>query len=300
MTTTTPLTVPKLHLGLPPEERLAHLVLNSERLLQALPADKLADLFHAFEAATEAVREARRLPIEPDIAAEVDAALKAREPIDPAALVKRVAAVADAHLRTGHGDRQYVATSSPRDHVITVLGEAVVTVTDRIVSLVGDHTGDYFAALSNDLTVLMDQAEPVADVLTGVSSPEAAIRAKRADDWAQLLELTSEYAALRTEQRTLLGYTSEIPANVGDGTAGLLRSYFAGMSNLWPNFDLHVRGSSSLPQVVHTDVMGRETPGRSQAPFPVFDVSSPLHLLAVVRSRDLLLPHVGQGSAAVL
>ncbi|MGY1751549.1 hypothetical protein [Blastococcus sp. SYSU D01042] len=293
MTTTATLTIPKLHLGSRPEERLTHLVLNSERLLRAVPTAELADLVRSYEAATEAAAEARRLPAEPDLTAEIDAALQAGDPIDPAALMDRVGRLAHVSLTAGlgNGDKTLprLVLATPRVRVIAVLDSVARAYNDRIVDLIGSDEDRYLEDLGESLEDLLDRAEPVAESLAGIGSAEAAIRAQRADDWARLMELTSEYATLREEQRALLRLTGE---DLGGRTARLLQAYFRTLHNMWPNFATHV-------QTPQADLLGQTVPVTFSAPFDVFDVSSPLHLLAVVRGRELLNPHVGRGAAAV-
>ncbi|SHN62740.1 hypothetical protein SAMN05660350_01087 [Geodermatophilus obscurus] len=249
-------------------QRTAAAVVNSPRLLAALPAAELAPLFTAYEGATKARAAAQALRVEStDVLAEVDAQLRQGAEIDPAALVARL------------GEAQ--AAAARRDQTVALLESLPRRYTDEIAGVIADHVPALYDALSADLAELLDEAEAVVSELGTVSDADGAISAGKVAEWTKLRELAARYADLRADHVRLLRLEDTGP-NFANGAPSLGFAFFGGLDDVVPGF-------AKAGQTPTADLMGRPV---TSEPFPVLDVTSVAHFLAVVRLREELAPHV--------
>jgi hypothetical protein len=249
-------------------QRTAAAVVSSPRLLAAVPAEELAPLFAAYEGATKAREAAKALRLEAaDVAAEVDAQLRQGAEIDPAALVARV------------GEAQ--AVTARRNQTTRLLEALPQRYTDEIAGVIADHVPAFYEALSTDLAELLDEAEDVVSELGTVSDADGAISAGKVAEWTKLRELAERYAALRADHVRLLRLEDNGP-NFANGGPSLGFAFFGGLDDVVP-------GWAKAGQTTTTDLTGRPV---TSEPFPVLDVASVAHFLAVVRMRGELAPHV--------
>lgn len=258
--------VPSIHFTTTnPRERLARLVLDSPRLLAVVPADELAPLFAAYNGATKAADAARALRVTgADLRAELDAALRAGDEVDAAALMARI------------GDAQ--AAEDNRTRTVALLGSLPRDYVNAIVSVIDAFADDYWDALSADLSALLDRAAVVVAELDGVTDAESAIDAGKAAEWAALRVLLREYGDLRRLHLALLNLEPDV-IPYGAGSPRLARIYWAG-----------------LEDVAEVTTPTADALGRPVAPPLAFllDVDSLDHLRAAVLQRATLRPHVGR------
>lgn len=194
MTTAPALTAPRIHFSNPTEpEKLAATVLNSPRLLAAVPSEELSDLFTAYTAATRATAKARLLPAveHADAVTDLDKRLRAGEEIDPARLVAELSAAQ--------------AAREARARTVELLNSMPGRYASEIVAVLGDYEDDYYdEALAPALAEILDAAAAVAAELEGIDSAEAAIDAGKAEVWARLRPLAQELASVRADHFALL------------------------------------------------------------------------------------------------
>jgi len=243
-------------------EKLARLVLDSPRLLGVIPAEELAPLFTAYTGAVKATDAARLLPAEgANVAAEVDAALRAGQEIDAADLLTRVG---QAQVARDH-----------RERTLALLGALPSGYREDIVRVVEDNADAYWTALSADLANLLDRAAVVVADLDGVDNAEDAITEGKATEWATLRGLVQEMAELRRTHAALV----RIEEPAAAVPARLVRLYFAGLDDV-AQVTEHARtlsGHPVAPPMAH-----------------LLETESTAHLLAAVRQRAQLRPHVGR------
>jgi hypothetical protein len=200
-----------------------------------------------------------------DVAAEVDAALRNGEDVDPVALVARL------------GDA--LAAEERRDRTVRLLARLPEDYASEIARLMDACVPDFYEALSEELTALLDEAEAVVSRLDGVTDADSAISAGRVAEWTELRSLSERYASLRADHVRLLRLEDGGP-NFANGAPALGYAFFGGLADVVPGFGK--AGQTS-------DLMGRRV---TSEPFPVLDVASVAHFLAVVRLREELAPHV--------
>jgi hypothetical protein len=273
------MTAPKLpYLRLPaddPRGGLVRAVLASPRLLAALPADELDTLCTAHASAEAAVKAAQALPaVEDNLEAELDKAHRAGKPTDPAKLITRLGAAQ--------------AAKANRDAAVQLLSQFPHRFAQEIISLITDHTEDFYAVLQQDLDDILDQAEAAVAELNGAESADAAIDAGAADAWSSLRAQTRAYHDVRLLQATLLRSENNL-GHFAPGAPGLAAAYFGGIREVYPNYVTEAtRGAR--------DLLGGTV---VTAPFDLFATDSPAHLLAIVKLRGRLNPWVASADEAM-
>ncbi|MGR7027322.1 hypothetical protein [Geodermatophilus sp. URMC 62] len=249
------------------DEKAARVVQKHPRLTAMLPAevDELVTGFLGAKALAAAVSD---LPVESvDLTDEVDASLRAGEVPDAAELVDR-----------------YATAKRKADELRAVRAELAalpVRFVSDIVRMINEEVRVMPDVLAEELDELLDRAAEVVAQLDGIDSAEAAVDAEKAAEWRQLKTLAAEYADLRQAQVALARL--ENPLNLTPGSVGLALIMFGGIERVVP--DLARRLTSQVRNAITGEAI-------TALPFPLFDLGSPLHLLAVARSRAVLEPHV--------
>ncbi len=268
------LVAPRIRFTAPTErEKLASIVLRSPRLLAAVPEEELVGLFTAYNAATKAADAAGRLPAAEgaDAVADLDKRLRAGEDIDPAALVAELAEAQTAREN--------------RERVIDLLNSRPGRFASEIADVLNDYEDDYYGALSDALTDVLNRAAPVVANLEGVDSAEAAIKAKKAEDWASLIALAQEVSSVRADHFALLRTADE--HNFHNDAPALAFAYYRNLDAVLPSFFRVIRKEER-------DMRGRA----GEVPAWVFDQGLVASLLICVRHRDVLTPYVGTADQA--
>ncbi|MCZ2810216.1 hypothetical protein O2W15_02090 [Modestobacter sp. VKM Ac-2979] len=249
--------------------RLVRTVFASARLMAVLPPE-FDTLTTALTAAIKAAAEARQTPVPADdLAAEVDATLRAGGSVDVADLISKlgVAETARAH----------------RNAAVKLLAEAPARYRDELVQVIVDSSDALYDALAEDLDTVLNDAEEIAAKLGGVTSAEEAVDNGLADEFAALRRLARRHDEVRKDHRDLLNAANDLYRREG-GRVLLARTMYAGIGSAWPRYAEELRGHATA------DLTGRVV---SSAPFDPFG-SSTDDLLLVVRHRATLSPRIGR------
>jgi hypothetical protein len=253
------------------DEKAARVVQKHPRLTAMLPAtvDELVTGFLGAKALAAAVKD---LPVESvDLTADLDASLRAGEIPDAADLVENYAAA----------QRKAAEVRA----VVEQLSALPVRYVSDIVRMIADEVLVMPDVLSEELNELLDRAEPVVAKLDGIDSADAALDAGLGDDWLALKDLTTEYDDLRQAHVALARLDDT--ANMAPGSVGLALVLFGGIEDVVPDLPRRLTGQ------VRNAITGEAI---TALPFPIFDFRDPAHLLAVVRHRAVLDPHVARPS----
>ncbi|MGR7025680.1 hypothetical protein [Geodermatophilus sp. URMC 62] len=251
------------------DEKAARVVQKHPRLAAMLPAevDELVTGFLSAKALAAAVSDLQVESV--DLTDELDASLRAGEVPDAAELVDR-----------------YATAKRKADELRAVRAELAalpVRFVSDIVRMINEEVRVMPDVLAEELDELLDRAAEVVAQLDGIDSAEAAVDAEKAAEWRQLKTHAAELAELRSAQIALARL--EDPLNLTPGSAGLALLLFGGIERVVP--DLARRLTSQVRNAITGDAI-------TTLPFPLFDLGSPLHLLAVLRNRNLLQPHVAR------
>lgn len=258
----------------PTEDPLAFAVLKSPRLLAMLPQDELNQLLTAHDTAKRTAAAARLVQIpEVDVVGAVDADLRAGKQIDPAALIEQLAAATTARAN--------------RDRVVELLEDLPRRYSQDVIRLVDNHVDAMYDRLGEELTDLLDRAEKVVKDLGGVSNADEAIEAGKAEAWAAFRGLVKEYHDLRSGHLALLRGEDQSNFTVSNPVTGY--AFFAGLDDALPDYH---RATSTGTH----DGFFRVA---ADATFPVLATDDPAHLMAVVRDRARLRPHIGLAGIVV-
>lgn len=254
-------------------ERLAAVVLASPKLWAVIAPDDVDPLVLGHEAATKALQAVAALPTpeHTSAAATVEARLRSGEVPDVAALVEELAA--DQAAR--------VARKTTADLLSTMPPKF----RREIVATVEAYAPDYFDALSADLDAVLDAAAETVANLNGATTADEAIENGTADEWRRLRAISHEYAELRYTHLALLRVTDR--AAFSAGSTAWAFAMFAGLADVLPRFVQITSGADR-------DLAGNP----AGLAWPVYDVADVAHLLAVVRLRDRLRPHVASPDQA--
>lgn len=258
----------------PTEEPLAYAVLKSPRLLAMLPKDELNQLFTAHDAAKRTAAAARLVQVpEVDVLGAVDADLRAGKQLDPAALIKQLAAATTAKAN--------------RDRVVELLEDMPHRYANEVIRLVDSHVDAMYDGLSVELNDLLDRAEKVVADLGDVSNADEAIEAGKATQWAAFRGLVKDHHDLRSAHLALLRGEDQANFTVDNPTIGY--AFFAGLDDAVPGYH---RATSTGTH----DGFFRVA---ADATFPVLATDDPAHLMTVVRDRARLRPHIGLAGIVV-
>ncbi|RBY87079.1 hypothetical protein DQ244_17215 [Blastococcus sp. TBT05-19] len=234
--------------------KLAYAVYTSERLTGLLPANEIEPLVAAFNRAVALAAAAAKVAVATrDTAAGFCEAVRTCEPDDVGVLIEQMArAIADA---AAHREAADLFAALPAD------------ARREILSCIEASEDDLYEGLASQLTDVLDRAKPVVTALRGIPDAEAAIEAKRTDQWTALRDLSREYDEIVSAFRALRAAADDDTAMVRPAFADVL---FGG-----------------LAAVTTTDV-----------PFDATATASPEHLRYVVENRERLLPRIVRATEA--
>jgi hypothetical protein len=253
------------------EDKLARVVKRHKRLQAILPAE-VAELVRALVTVKATAEAVAALEVETvDFATELDAGLRAGVQPDAAELVQRYATTQRASDEV-RAVRAQVNALPPRyaADIVRVINDAALTFPDE---------------LADQLDQLLDDAAPLAAQLDGIDSADAALEAGAGDAWLALKVTAADYADLRAAQIDLARV--EDAASVTPGSVGLALLMFGGIERVVPDLARRLTGQ------VRNAITGEAI---TALPLLLFELDSPLHLLAVLRDRDLLQPIVARPS----
>jgi hypothetical protein len=252
--------------------KLAYAVTRHKRLADLLPADALASLVATYDRATELADAAARLtPAADDVTADVREAVKAGEPVDPAAVVQRIARAR--------------AEEAAHREAVQLLRLLSADARRDIVSLIERSEDGLYAGLAEQLTDLLDRAEPVVAALGGVRDADAALEAELTEEWTALKEISRDYRDIVSAFYALLAADDTVTTRTDP--ASIL---FSGLLEVAPTFWAETEGKP-------TDLMGRQG---TELPFDPKALDSIEHLRFVVENRGRLRPHIVRADEAVV
>jgi hypothetical protein len=250
------------------DAKVVRAIRQHPRLSALLPAgiEPLVTGYVTAKATAAAVEKLKKADA-PDFAALLDADLKSGKQPDAAALVKQYA--------TAQREAAEIRA------VVTQLNALPARYHADIVREVQAAAETFPEALADDLDEILDRGAPLVAALDGINNADQAMDAERENDWRTLKALTVEYAEVRDAQMALL--RAEDTAAYPPGSPNVLLAMFAGAEDLFPGLgDLIDRGLDAFR--------------RADLGWPATDYTSPLHLLAVLRHRNVLQPCVARAS----
>lgn len=250
-------------------EKAARAVQKHPRLVRLLPAaiDELVTGLHGAEALAASVKAVQVETV--DFQALLDADLRSGKTPDALKLIDDFAAA----------DRKASEVRAVAEH----LAALPVYYVNEIVHVINDEIPTMPDVLAEELDELLDRAEPVVAQLDGIDSADAANDAEKDAEWRQLKTLAAEYADLRAAQIDLARL--EDPLNLTPNSVGVALVTLGGIENVVPDLARRLAG-----QVINAITGSAIT----DLPFPLFSFRDPEHLLALVRHRAVLKPHVAR------
>ena len=250
------------------DAKVVRVIQQHQRLSALLPAG-IEPLVTAYVTAKATAAEVAKLKKAdaPDFGALLDADLKAGRQPDAADLVKKYAAAQReaAEIRAVVAQLEALPARYHAD-VVREVQAAAETLPE---------------ALADDLDEILDRGAPLVAGLDGINSADQALDAGRGESWLALKALTAQYAEVRDAQLAL--NRAEDSANYPPGSPNVVLAMFAGAEDAFP-------GLAGLID------RGLDAFRRADLGWPAADYREPLHLLAVLRHRNVLRPHIAGAS----
>jgi hypothetical protein len=249
------------------DSKLVRAVQRHPRLAALLPAG-IEPLVTAYITAKATAAAVGKLTVDaPDFAAALDADLKAGRQPDAAKLVKTYA--------TAQREAAEIRA------VVEQLSALPARYQADVVREVQAAAATMYVDLADQIDEVIDRGAELLPQLDGTSSADEALDRDRGDAWKALKALTAEYAEIREASLALA--RAEDPSGFPPGSFNVALALFAGITRAIPN----------VQDLIENGTEGRLV-GFKRAPlaWPVTEYTSPLHLLAVLRQRNILQPHV--------
>lgn len=250
--------------------RLAYAVYRSQRLSDLLPADKVGPLVAAYDRAVELADAAAKATLAAhDAADDVREAVRTGEPVDVDAVIDRMARarIEEAAHREAVQFFKTLPADAHRD----------------IVSLIESSEDNLYTGLAEQLTDVLDRAEPVIAALGGVRDADAAIEGKLTKEWSALKEISRDYHDIVTAFRALLSADDTVTTRTDPAYV-----LFGGLTEVAPTFAAEAQGKP-------TDLRGRPV---TDLPFDPKATDSLDHLRYVVVNRGRLQPRIVRADEA--
>jgi len=248
------------------DDKLVRAIKQHPRLSALLPAG-IQPFVTAYVTARATAAAVKQLKADtPDYATLLDADLKAGKQPDAAELVKKYSAAQRAAADTqAVADRLSALADSHRYQVIREAQAAAAT---------------FYKDLADQLDDILDRGAPLVAALDGINSADQALDAEREKDWRALKALAAELAEVRAAQMALI--RAKDSSNFPPGSLNVVLAMFDG-------------AEAAMPGPADLIAGGVEAFRRVDLGWPAADYRDPLHLLAVLRNRNVLQPAVARG-----